>query len=194
MLSLPLFLLESIKVLRSMFVPQGAQHLSSLFDWVQGLTLAHLEPLLEPCRNFVVAGMQRAMDEVPAFQQLPELQRLSLLWLQYVAPLVLDNEVEITCKGKLLKDVQSELKTFLVELVRKLLNDVKVKLQRVSVYGLDYPCCCGIYGMTGGGLPKLFYFCLECCAIPASTGVQGAMTPHQEWHMEVIIGALFLLY
>lgn len=123
--------------LSSMYPLQGAQHLVPLVSWVQGLTFEHLEPLLKPCRKFAVACLERTMDEVPAFKntELPELQRLRLLWLEYVVPLV--NEVDTACKHTLLKDVQSVLKSFLVLQMRDLLKGVKLKLQRVSAFQTD---------------------------------------------------------
>jgi hypothetical protein len=77
-----------------MIVTRGLQScmlLVPLLTWTQHLGLEELALLVEPMRKMLPDMLRTAAAGVPAFQQLPELQRLLLMWLDHVVPMVADN-------------------------------------------------------------------------------------------------------
>ena len=108
---------------------QDAKLIMPLISWVNGINLEHLEPLMAPCLKFMEDGLKDALSKVPAFQSEKELQRVSLLWLEHILPIILDNDVDSACKLGIINTLKSELKAFLVGLVKELLDEG----QKVSV-------------------------------------------------------------
>lgn len=110
---------------------QAAQHLIPLVTWPDKLKLSDLEPLLQPLRKLLVDGLRDTMDKVPVFQQYRELQRLQVLWLEYVVPLVMDSEADTPANNAaMLAEVQQSLRHYLKEVVKELLHAVQQQLVR----------------------------------------------------------------
>lgn len=65
-----------------------------LLTWTEHLTLEELAPLVKLFSEMLPDMLRTAAASVPAFQQLPELQRLLLVWVDHVVPMVADTETK----------------------------------------------------------------------------------------------------
>lgn len=123
---------------------QAPQHLSPLVNWVQQVKLADLEDLLSPFRKLLADGLRSTMNKVDAFHQLPELQRLQVLWLDYVVPLVMDSEANTPASNAaMLAAVQQDLSLCMAEVAKEHVRQLKRELaQQVSfACRLPHSCC-----------------------------------------------------